>query len=104
MFFVRLGVNEDVIDKHDDELVQVLHENRIHEVCRCISQSERHDIVLVQTVTSRECYLRYVFGSDLDLMIAQSQIDFREYLSSTQLVKQIVNPRKRILILDSDFV
>ena len=57
MFFIGLGVDEDVINKHDDELIQVLHENQIHEVHEvywCISQSEGHNNILVQTITSRE--------------------------------------------------
>jgi hypothetical protein len=39
---------------------------------------------------------------NLDLMIARSQINLREYLSFRQLIKQDVTVGKRIFVLDGD--
>jgi FixJ family two-component response regulator len=37
----------------------------------------------------------------LKLMISQSKIDLREHTRTTELIKQIINPRQRVLVLDS---
>ena len=57
MICLILRVNQDIIDKHNHELVELGHEYRIHqvhEVGRSIRQSKRHDQILVQAIPSGE--------------------------------------------------
>jgi hypothetical protein len=51
-------------------------------VCQCIRQSKRHDEIFKETISCSEGYLRYVFGMNLDLMIARVEINLREHLGS----------------------
>jgi hypothetical protein len=50
VFFFILGVYKDIIQINHDELVEVVHEDIVHqprEGCWSISQSEGHDGVLI---------------------------------------------------------
>ena len=91
-------------DLRDDEanghLTDLQTHHEIHEVCPCIRKTERHDEILIQPIPRRESCLRYIFRTDPDLMVPRPQIDLGEYLHFRQLIKQDINARKRILILD----
>jgi hypothetical protein len=72
MLFFTLGIDQDVINEDHDKLVQLWHEYRIHqvhEICRSIGESKRHNQILVQPVPGGESSLRDIFRTDLDLMI-----------------------------------
>jgi hypothetical protein len=100
-------VDQYIIDEHCDKLVHILHENlvhQIHKVGRCISQSKWHHCILVQTIHQNKCSLRYVALSNLQLMISRSKINLREHTCTSELIKQIINPRKWILILDGNLI
>ena len=61
------------------------------------------------TVNSNCPYLvtKAVFGislSNLHLMIARSEINLREILGTSELVKQIIDPWQGVLVLDGDCV
>ena len=63
MFFLALGVDQDVIDKNDNKLVKEFHEHlvhHIHEVCWCIGQTKWHHGILIQSIPCGESCLRYV--------------------------------------------
>jgi hypothetical protein len=50
MFFLILGINQDVIQIYHDKLVEVVHEDIIHQARErswSIGQAKRHDGVLV---------------------------------------------------------
>ena len=69
MIYLILRVNQDIIDKHNHELVKLGHEYRIHqvhEVGRSICQSK----ILIQVVPSGENCFRYILWPDLNLVIA----------------------------------
>ena len=90
MFFFILRIYKDVINEHDDELVQFRHEYRIHQVhkvCRSICQPKGQDKIFEQAITSRESCLRYIFRTNFDLMVTRPQIDLEEYLSFGELIK-----------------
>jgi hypothetical protein len=81
MLFFIPGVDQDVINEYHDKLVQLRYEYRfhqVHEMCRSIGESKRHNQVLIQPVPSRECSLRNIFRMDLDLMITRTKIDLGE--------------------------
>jgi hypothetical protein len=107
MLFFILGVDQNVIYEHHYELIQILHEHfvhQVHEIGWSISQSKRHDCVLVQPIPRNERCLGYVTLSNLQLMISRLKINLREYTCTTELVKPIIDPGQWILVLDNHFV
>jgi hypothetical protein len=78
MLFFILGVDQDVINKDHDKLVQLQHEYRVHQVhemCRSIGEFQRHNQILIQPIPGGEGSLRDVFQTDLDLMVTLMEID-----------------------------
>ena len=103
MLVFGLGINKDIIDVDDNELVEVLMEDGVHEPHEGswgIRETEGHDGILVGTITSNEGHLRNVLLSDLDLMVTWPQIQLGEDGSTAQLIEQIIYPRNRVFVLD----
>jgi hypothetical protein len=72
MLLFVLRVDQDVVNEDHDKLVQLRHEygvHQVHEMCRSIGESKRHNQILVQTVPCGESSIRDIFQMDLDLMI-----------------------------------
>jgi hypothetical protein len=72
MLFFTLGIDQDVINEDHDKLVQLQHEYRVHQVhemCRSIGESKRHNQIRIQPVPGQEGSPRNIFRVDLDLMI-----------------------------------
>jgi Zn ribbon nucleic-acid-binding protein len=85
MFFHCLRIYNNVFNEYHDKLVQLWHEDRVHEVhevCRCIHQPKGHDKILIETISRCEGHLGYIFGTNLDLVIAGVEINFREHPGS----------------------
>jgi hypothetical protein len=85
MFFHTLRIYQNVIIEHHDELVQLRYENRVHELhemCWHIGQPKGYDKILMETKSHREGHLGYIFGTNLDLVIAGAEINFGEHLGS----------------------
>ncbi|KAI3825583.1 hypothetical protein L1987_07074 [Smallanthus sonchifolius] len=60
MFIPILGIDEDVIDEDDNEMIKVRFTHMVYEVHEyrgCIGQSEGHDHEFVMTIPSSECRL-----------------------------------------------
>jgi hypothetical protein len=77
MFFHTSQIYKNVVNEYHNKLVQLQHEDgvhAIHEVCRCICQSKGHDEIFKETISCSECYLGYIFGTNLDLMIAEVRL------------------------------
>jgi hypothetical protein len=73
MLFLTLRKDQDVVNEDHDKLVQLFHENRVHqlhEVSGGIGQTKRHHQILINTVSGGESSLWDIFFTDLDLMIA----------------------------------
>jgi hypothetical protein len=110
MFFVLffiLSVDQYIIDEHYDKLVQILHKDlvhQIHKVGRGFSQSKIHYRILVQTIPQNEDSLRKVTLSYLQLILSQSNIDLRECTRIAELIKQIINLRQHLLVLDGKLI
>jgi hypothetical protein len=94
MLFFILGVDQDVINEDHGKLAQLLHEyevNQVHEICRSIGESKRHNQVLIQPAHDGEGSFRDVFWMDLDLMITQMEINLGEDFSTGKLIKQNID-------------
>jgi hypothetical protein len=76
---------KNVVNEYHGKLIQLRHEDgvhEIHEVCWRIRQSKGHDEIFKETISYSEGCLGYIFGTNLDLMIAGVEIDLRGHLSS----------------------
>src|SRR3954463_2475537 len=103
MLFLRLRIDQDVIQIDHNELIKILHENRVHkprEGGRCVGETEGHDRLIIQAIAGGESCFRNIFLANLDLMIPTSQVKLREHHSSSKLIEEIINPRKGIFVLD----
>lgn len=72
MFFPTLKVNQDIINKNYNELIQEWPEDPIHQIhidCRRVNQSERNNKELIMSILGPECRFRDVFCFDLHLMV-----------------------------------
>jgi hypothetical protein len=90
MLLLTLGIDQDVINEDHNKLVQFRHEygvHQVHEMCRSIGESERHNQILVQPIPGREGSLRNIFRTDPDLMITQTKIDLGKDFCTGKLIK-----------------
>src|SRR4051812_24376350 len=104
---LRTEIDKNVVYKNDHKLTKIrladpMHQ--VHEYCRCVGQTKRHDPELKLTVSSPECSFRNVGLSHPQLMIARPKIDLRETSRTTQLIEQVIDARHRILVLHCNCV
>src|SRR3954463_10996776 len=107
MLFLHLREDKNVINEDNDKLVQIFHEDLIHEIHEVswgIGQSKGHDCALIQTISGYKCRLRNILGSDLQLVVPRSEVNLGEHLGPIELIKQIFNLGKWILVLDCNFI
>ncbi|KAK4737524.1 hypothetical protein R3W88_001221 [Solanum pinnatisectum] len=107
MILLTPRINWDIINKHDKIYVKIRLKysvHQVHESCRIISQAKRHNKKLVMTITSPKCFLRDVTFSYSQLKIARSEVYLRKASGTLKLIKYIINPLKRILIIYNDHV
>jgi hypothetical protein len=105
MLLFTLGIDQDVVNEYHDKLIQIRHEHRIHQVhemCKSIGESKRHNQILIQPIPGREGSLRDIFLTDLDLMITQTEIDLRKDSYTRKLIKENVDAGQWVLVLDGD--
>jgi hypothetical protein len=94
MFFFILGVDQNVINKYHNILIQLWHKHEIHHVhkmCRSIGESKRYNQILIQPIPSGECSFRNVLWTNLHLMITKTEINLGEDFSIGKLIKQNVD-------------
>jgi hypothetical protein len=107
VFFLALGIDENIIDKDHDEFIELRHEDGVHEVHEVgwgIRETKRHYQELVKTITSGESSFRNVKRSNFDLMITRTKVNLREDLGSSQLIEKNINSSKRVFVLDGDCI
>nr|GEV02386.1 ubiquitin hydrolase [Tanacetum cinerariifolium] len=70
MFLLAFGVDQNVIDEDNYKLVQIRFTHLVHKVNEhswCISQTKRHDLEFIVTISSPKCSLRNVLFSNSQL-------------------------------------
>jgi hypothetical protein len=90
MLLFVLGIDQDVIDENHHKFIQFSHEDwvhEVHEVGRCISETEGHNKIFIQSITCGEGSLRNITRPNFYLMISRPKINFGEDLGSSQLIK-----------------
>ncbi|KAL4561749.1 hypothetical protein LXL04_033923 [Taraxacum kok-saghyz] len=107
VLFLCLQVDKDVIDENYHRSVQHGAAHPIHEIhgsSRCVGETERHHHKLIVSIACAKRRLLHVALSHPHLVVTGSQIDLREPSGSLKLIKQVVDPWKRITILYGEFV
>lgn len=107
MILPTFGVHQDIINKDYDKQIQKLSKHpiqKIHESNWSINQPKGHNQELIMDITGTEISLGNINLTNLSLMIALTKIYFRETLSTLKLTKEVVNPRKRVLVFHSDLI
>jgi hypothetical protein len=107
VFFLALGIDEDIIDKDHDEFIEFRHEHGVHEVHEVgwgICESKRHYQELVKTITSGKSGFRNVARSNLDLVITRTKVNLREDFGTSQLIKKNIDSRKWVFVFDGDCI
>ncbi|KAM0004882.1 hypothetical protein Hdeb2414_s0226g00840021 [Helianthus debilis subsp. tardiflorus] len=103
----RFRINEDIINEDDHEAIQVRLTNTIHEIHEhsgCVGQTKRHNHELVMSIASAKSGFWNVLFEDSKLVITRTKIDFGETGSALKLIKEVVDTRKGITILNGEFV
>jgi hypothetical protein len=107
VFFLALGIDENIIDKDHNEFIELRHEHEVHEVHEVgwgICESKRHYQELVKTITSGKSGFGNVTRSNLDLVVARTKVDFREDFGTSQLIKKNIDSGKRVFVFDGDCI
>jgi hypothetical protein len=107
MLFPTLRKDQYIINEDHDKLVQLFHENRVHqvhEVSGGVGQNKRHHQILIKTVSGGESSLWDIFFTDLDLMIARAKVNLQKDLCSNQLIEQEINVEQWIFVLHGYYV
>ena len=100
MFFLILRINK-------NKLVQILAEDTIHKAHKgswCICETKWYHYKLILSIPCSEGHFMNVFILDSHLMVTRPQVNLGKYLRSPHLIKEVINPRKRIFILYNDFI
>jgi hypothetical protein len=103
-FFI-LRVDKYVIDFPHNKLDLILHKfivHQIHIVGRVFHQSKIQHCLHVRAIPQNEGRLRKVTFSYLRLIPSRSKLDLGEHTHTTELIKQIINPRQQVLVLDGN--
>src|SRR3954468_17306582 len=99
MLLQCLAEDEDVVEEHQHEVVQVLAEglmHQVHEGAWCIGEPEWQHQEFEVPITCAERGFRYIRRIDADLMVAAPQIELAEVLGSLQSIEQFIHQRKRV--------
>src|SRR6267154_1912057 len=107
MFFLILRINKNVIKENKNKLVQIPAEDTIHKAHKCswcICETKWYHYKLIMPIPCPEGCLMNVFILDSHLMVTRPQVNLGKYLCSSHLIKEVINPRKRIFILHSNIV
>ena len=89
------------------KLSRYLLKNNVHKAHKCswcICETKWYHYKLIMSIPcSKGCHMN-VFILYSHLMVTRPQVNLGKYLLSSHLVKDVMNPRKKIFILHSDFV
>ncbi len=86
LFAFVLGVDEDIIEVHYHENVELLCQDHVDvtlKCSQCVGQSKRHDLVFEVTIVGPEDRLPCIAFPDPHLMVGIGQIELGEVSSPT---------------------
>ena len=90
-----IGVDEDVVQVHEDANIEEVAKNVVHELLEGgwrIGESERHYIPFKGAIASPECGFLFVTFVDSDKMVGVLEINVGEQSCFMQAVQEIGDP------------
>ena len=96
MLLLGLGVDQDVVNKNHNKLIQIGLEYPMHEIHECrwrIRRPEGHNYKLKMLIPRPKCCLRDINLPNSQLMITGEKVYLGVASRPSQLLKQIINPR-----------
>jgi len=90
-----VGVDEDVIQVHEDTNIEEVAKNVVHELLKSgwrIGESERHYTPFKRAIASSECSFPFVAFMDSDKMVGMLEVNVGEQSCFTQAVQEIGDP------------
>jgi hypothetical protein len=102
MLLGGVGEDEDIIKIHDDEEVDHVLEQVVHEVLELhggISRAHWHDKPLVGTVLHAKGCKPFVTLSDSNVVVAIMKVDFSVNCGMTKVIEELVDEGERIVAL-----
>lgn len=103
MLFLSFQKDQNIIKIQQDEFILEWGEDIIHHPTEgrwSIGQTERHHCILIRARACSESSLWNVLFANANMMITHPEIKLREDLSPFQLLKQLINVGKWILVFD----
>jgi len=107
MLLQGFAIDDNVIKIYNDEAIKERRKYFVHEGAkcgRCICEAKGHDKELIRTIA---CYTRRLwlipFGY-ADLIVPTPQIELCKAPCISELIKQVIDARDGILVLDGDLV
>ena len=107
MLPLRLGVDHNSIYEDHNKLIQIGLKYPMHEVYECywrIRQSKGHHCELKVPIPRPERCLRDICLPNPQLMVTTTKVYLGVDSRSSKLVKQVINPRQWVPILDHNYV
>jgi hypothetical protein len=107
VFFGGLGENEDVIQVNDDEGVEVLAENFMHEALEGgwgVGKAKRNHSEFKMAITCTEGSFGDVVRGHADLVVALAKVNFGENGGAVESVQHVVHAGERVGVFDADEV
>jgi hypothetical protein len=71
---------------------------------RSITESKGNYQEFMMTLMSAKCSLGDVFFFHMDLVVARTEIQFGELLSTTQFIQEVINARNGEFVFDCEFL
>ena len=102
MILLVLGKDQNIIEIHQDEIIGVGVEDKVHhsrECWRSIDKAERHDSIFIRTIACSECCLGDILFMNANLMITHTEVKLGEYLSALKLLEKLIDLGKWVLVL-----
>lgn len=104
---LTLGINKDIIYIYNIKKVEIRLKYLIHPLyewgCH-IGQPKWYDQELIMTVPSPKSCIQNIWSSNPELVISGSHINLQKHCRTLNQVKQIIYPRKMILVLNRHLV
>ena len=87
-----VGVDEDVVQVHEDANIKEVAKNVVHESLKGswrIGESKRHYTPFKRAIVSSECGFPFIAFTDSDKMVGMSEVNVGEQLCFTWTVQEI---------------
>ena len=107
MLLQGLAIDDNVIKINNHEAIKKRSKYLVHEGAKCgwcIYEAKGHDKELIRTTTCHTRCLWLISFGYADLIVPTLQIELRKVPYICKLIKQVIDARDGILVLDGDLV